>query len=84
MIDDDFLLEGILDDYICEIYNLDGELCGLYLIDINFGNKECGICFIFYVCYFDGEIVYFLLNLIENLFLSNGMSVGNNFVEVKV
>jgi ribosomal protein S12 methylthiotransferase accessory factor len=32
----------------------------------------------------DGETVYFPSNLIENLFLSNGMSAGNNLAEAQV
>ncbi|GAB1114378.1 MAG: hypothetical protein SwStaBPW_11050 [Shewanella algae] len=32
----------------------------------------------------DGETVYFPSNLIENLYLSNGMSAGNNLDEAKV
>ena len=82
--DDDSLPEGILDDYTREIYNPDGELCGSHLIDTNSGNKERGICSIPYVRQSDGETVYFPSNLIENLFLSNGMSAGNNFAEAKV
>ena len=82
--DDDSLPEGILDDYTSEIYNPDGELCGSHLIDTNSGNKERGICSIPYVRQSDGETVYFPSNLIENLFLSNGMSAGNNFAEAKV
>lgn len=82
--EDDSLPEGILDDYTREIYNPDGELCGSHLIDTNSGNKERGICSIPYVRHSDGETVYFPSNLIENLFLSNGMSAGNNFAEAKV
>lgn len=82
--DDDSLPEGILDDYTREIYNPDSELCGSHLIDTNSGNKERGICSIPYVRQSDGETVYFPSNLIENLFLSNGMSAGNNFAEAKV
>ena len=82
--DDDSLPDGILDDYTREIYNPDGELCGSHLIDTNSGNKERGICSIPYVRHSDGETVYFPSNLIENLFLSNGMSAGNNFAEAKV
>ncbi|WP_404340284.1 OsmC domain/YcaO domain-containing protein [Pseudoalteromonas mariniglutinosa] len=81
---DDALPEGILDDYTRDIYNPDGELRGSHLIDTNSGNRERGICSIPYVRQSDGETVYFPSNLIENLFLSNGMSAGNNFAEAKV
>ncbi|PID46991.1 MAG: OsmC domain/YcaO domain-containing protein [Proteobacteria bacterium] len=81
---DDALPAGILDDYCLAIYNPDGELRGSHLIDTNSGNIERGICSIPYVRRSDGETVYFPSNLIENLFLSNGMSAGNNLFEAQV
>jgi len=81
---DDALPAGILDDYTREIYDPEDELRGSHLIDTNSGNSERGICSIPYVRQSDGETVYFPSNLIENLFLSNGMSAGNNVNEAKV
>jgi len=81
---DDSLPTGILDPYCREIYDAEGELRGSHLIDTNSGNSERGICSIPYVRQSDGETVYFPSNLIENLFLSNGMSAGNNIEEAKV
>lgn len=80
----DDLPSGILDDYCLDIYNPDDELRGSNLIDTNSGNLERGICAIPYVRQSDGETVYFPSNLIENLFLSNGMSAGNNLAEAQV
>ena len=82
--EDDSLPEGILDDYTREIYDPEDELRGSHLIDTNSGNAERGICSIPYIRQSDGETVYFPSNLIENLFLSNGMSAGNNVNEAKV
>ncbi len=82
--DDDAIPEGLLDDYCLEIYNPDGELQGSNLIDTNSGNYERGICAIPYVRQSDNETVWFPSNLLENLFLSNGMSAGNNLFEAKV
>lgn len=81
---DDALPAGILDDYCLDIYNPDGELKGSHLIDTNSGNKARGICTIPYTRQSDGETVYFPSNLIENLFLSNGMSAGNTLEEAQV
>jgi ribosomal protein S12 methylthiotransferase accessory factor len=81
---DDALPAGILDDYTREIYDPEDELRGSHLIDTNSGNSERGICSIPYTRQSDGETVYFPSNLIENLFLSNGMSAGNNVNEAKV
>ncbi|MEX5574942.1 OsmC domain/YcaO domain-containing protein [Pseudomonas lijiangensis] len=80
----DALPEEILDEYCLEIYNPDGELRGSHLYDTNSGNVERGICSLPYVRQSDGEVVYFPSNLIENLFLSNGMSAGNTLVEAQV
>ncbi len=82
--DDDELPCDILDEYCLAIYNPDDELRGSNLIDTNSGMKERGICSIPYVRQSDGETVYFPSNLIENLFLSNGMSAGNNIAEAQV
>ena len=82
--EDDRLPAGILDDHCLSIYNPDQELRGTHLIDTNSGNKARGICAIPYTRKSDGKTVYFPSNLIENLFLSNGMSAGNNLHEAHV
>jgi len=78
------LPQGILDDYCLDIYNPDNELLGSHLIDTNSGNVERGICSLPFVRQSDGETVYFPTNLIENLYLSNGMSAGNTLAEAQV
>ncbi len=80
----DALPDEILDDYCLQIYNPDGELRGSHLYDTNSGNEERGICSLPYVRQSDGEVVYFPSNLIENLYLSNGMSAGNTLAEAQV
>ena len=80
----DTLPREILDDYCLDIYDADGELRGSHLVDTNSGNAERGICALPYVRRSDGETVYFPSNLIENLFVSNGMSAGNTLVEAQV
>ena len=80
----DSIPKEILDEYCLEIFNPDGELRGSHLIDTNSGNMERGICSLPFVRQSDGEIVYFPSNLIENLFVSNGMSAGNTLAEAQV
>ncbi|ERI49709.1 hypothetical protein N878_10885 [Pseudomonas sp. EGD-AK9] len=80
----DALPEEILDAHCLAIYNPDGELRGSHLYDTNSGNKARGICSLPFVRQSDGETVYFPSNLIENLYLSNGMSAGNTLVEAQV
>lgn len=82
--EDDALPDGILDDYCLDIYNPDGELRGSHLIDTNSGRVDRGICCIPYQRQSDGKTVYFPSNLIENLYVSNGMSSGNTLAEAKV
>ncbi|WP_407410625.1 OsmC domain/YcaO domain-containing protein [Acinetobacter sp.] len=74
----------ILDDYTRDIYNPDDELLGTHLYDTNSGNTARGICSLPFVRQSDGETVYFPSNLIENLYLSNGMSAGNTLAEAQV
>jgi len=80
----DALPAEILDEYCLRIYNPDGELRGSHLYDTNSGNVERGICSLPYVRQSDGEVVYFPTNLIENLYVSNGMSAGNTLAEAQV
>lgn len=81
---DDSLPDGMLDDYCWAIYNPEGELRGSHLIDTNSGRADRGICCIPYQRLSDGETIYFPSNLIENLYVSNGMSSGNTLAEAKV
>ena len=81
---DDSMPVEILDEYCRKIFNPDGELLGSHLIDTNSGNLQRGICSLPYVRKSDGEVVYFPSNLIENLYVSNGMSAGNTLAETQV
>ncbi len=78
------LPKEILDEYCLEIYDPEKELLGTHLYDTNSGNIERGICSLPFVRQSDGETVYFPSNLIENLYLSNGMSAGNTLQEAQV
>ena len=80
----DALPAEILDEHCLAIYNPDDELRGSHLYDTNSGNTLRGICSLPFVRQSDGEVVYFPSNLIENLFLSNGMSAGNTLAEAQV
>ena len=80
----DALPKGLLDDHCLRIFNPDGELRGSHLVDTNSGNVQRGICALPFVRQSDGEVVYFPSTLIDNLFLSNGMSAGNTLVEAQV
>jgi len=81
---DDALPTEILDEYCLKIFNPDGELRGSHLIDTNSGNVQRGICSLPHVRQSDGETIYFPSNLVENLYVSNGMSAGNTLAEAQV
>ena len=80
----DALPPEILDAYCRQIYDPNSELRGSHLVDTNSGNVKRGICCLPYVRQSDGAVVYFPSNLIENLYVSNGMSAGNTLVEAQV
>ena len=80
----DALPKEILDEYCLKIFNPEGDLRGSHLIDTNSGNAQRGICSLPYLRQSDGEIIYFPSNLIENLYVSNGMSAGNTLAEAQV
>jgi ribosomal protein S12 methylthiotransferase accessory factor len=80
----DALPSEILDAYTRQIYDPDGELRASHLIDTNSGNVKRGVCALPFVRQSDKEVVYFPVNLIENLFVSNGMSAGNTLAEAQV
>ncbi len=80
----DALPPEILDEHCRKIFDPDGELRASHLIDTNSGHVERGICSLPYIRHSDGETVYFPSNLIENLFVSNGMSAGNTLAEAQV
>ena len=82
--DDDALPAGLLDAHCRAIFDPDGELRGSHLIDTNSGRKDRGIVALPFKRRSDGETVYFPSNLIENLYLSNGMSAGNTLAEAEV
>ncbi|NRP10286.1 MULTISPECIES: OsmC domain/YcaO domain-containing protein [unclassified Marinobacterium] len=82
--EEDDIPEGLLDEYTLEIYDPDQDLSGSNLIDTNSGNEDRGICALPFQRRSDGETIYFPSNLIENLFLSNGMSAGNTLEEAQV
>lgn len=76
--------EGVLNEELQEFYNPDGELDASNLVDANSANRERGICCLPYVCERTQDTVYFPVNIIGNLYVSNGMSAGNTKFEARV
>ncbi|MCB9061571.1 MAG: OsmC domain/YcaO domain-containing protein [Halobacteriovoraceae bacterium] len=76
--------KGLMDVNLIQTYSMDGDLTPNHLIDTNSGNSDRGICALPYIRQSDGETVYIPVNLIGNLFVSNGMSAGNTKYEARV
>ena len=76
--------EGLLNDELQAFYDPDEELQASSLVDINSSHTERGICALPYVCQRTQETVYFPVNIIGNLYVSNGMSAGNTAPEARV
>lgn len=76
--------EELLDEHCRAIYDPEGDLELSDLIDHNGGDSGKGVCALPYVRQSDGQTVYVPVNLIGNIFVSNGMSAGNTQAEAQV
>ncbi|MBU0657003.1 MAG: YcaO-like family protein [Gammaproteobacteria bacterium] len=81
--EDSKLPEGLLDDDTLAFYDPESALDATRLVDLNSGNEERGICALPYVRQRDGETVWLPVNVIGNLYVSNGMSAGNTKTEAR-
>jgi ribosomal protein S12 methylthiotransferase accessory factor len=75
--------EGLLTPELREFYDPEGTIAAAMLVDANSGNAERGICALPYICQRDGASVWFPVNIIGNLYVSNGMSAGNTPAEAR-
>lgn len=75
--------KALLTTDLQKFYNPEGGALASQLIDLNSGNAERGICAIPYQRLKDGLSVLFPVNLIGNLYVSNGMSAGNTLMEAR-
>lgn len=75
--------DEMLNPALHAFYNPDGEIDGSVLVDLNSGNVERGICTLPYTCVRDGSTAYIPVNIIGNLYVSNGMAAGNTLMEAR-
>jgi ribosomal protein S12 methylthiotransferase accessory factor len=73
----------ILNPKLHQFYNPDSSIHNSLLIDFNSGNADRGICAIPYVRQSDSAVTYIPVNIIGNLYVSNGMSAGNTPKEAR-
>ena len=82
--DDNSLPKGLLSQKLLNFYDPDQELTATDLVDLQSSNGERGICALPFVQQSDGKTIYVPVNLIANLYASNGMSAGNTQNEARV
>jgi len=76
--------DGLLNDTLWKYYDPQNELHPSQIFDTNSGTGERGICALPFERQHDGETIYFPVNIIGNLYVSNGMSAGNTKNEARV
>ncbi|SFV54890.1 hypothetical protein MNB_SV-13-570 [hydrothermal vent metagenome] len=76
--------QGLLDEKLWEHYDPESALEPSQIIDTNSGAGERGICALPFVRQRDNETIYFPVNIIANLYVSNGMSAGNTPTEARI
>lgn len=74
----------MMDDFLWEYFDPNGELTPELLVDLQSGNYDRGIVALPYVRQSDNQTVYIPQSIIGNLFVSNGMSAGNTKNEARV
>lgn len=82
--EDESLPQGMLDERLRKFYDPENELSASDLIDLQSGNADRGICALPFSRQSDNQTVYIPMNIIGNLYVSNGMSAGNTANEARV
>ncbi|MDP2785254.1 MAG: 30S ribosomal protein S12 methylthiotransferase accessory factor YcaO [Sulfurimicrobium sp.] len=75
--------EELLTPELRRFYNPENSIDANTLVDLNSGNAERGICALPYVRQRDQASIWFPVNIIGNLYVSNGMSAGNTLQEAR-
>ena len=83
-IDEDNFRNQLLDDTLWRYYDPETALKAAGLFELNSGTGERGICAIPFRRERDQKTILFPVNIIGNLYVSNGMSAGNTKNEARV
>ncbi|MBW1635190.1 MAG: YcaO-like family protein [Deltaproteobacteria bacterium] len=73
--------EKLLNSDLLSFYDPAGELRSRHLYDINSSSSKRGIFCLPFKNSKSGEIIFFPVNILNNLYVSNGMSAGNSRYE---
>jgi len=82
--EDDSMPAGMLNDDLWQYFDPNNEISANSLFEFNSGAGERGICCEPYYRVSDGAQTYVPINIIGNVFVSNGMSAGNTQNEARV
>ena len=82
--EDKYMPEGLLDEKLWAYFDPEDELHPSQIFDINSGMGERGICALPFVRQRDKKTLYFPVNIIANIYVSNGMAAGNTQNEARV
>lgn len=83
-IEGDEMPEGLMDESLWKHFDPQNELTPDMLFDTNSGDGGRGVCAVPYQRLRDGETRYIPINVIGNIYVSNGMSAGNTQHEARV
>jgi ribosomal protein S12 methylthiotransferase accessory factor len=73
----------MLNPELHKFYNPEGNIDAEVLVDLNSGNVARGICTLPYKRLKDGAETFIPVNIIGNLYVSNGMAAGNTMMEAR-
>lgn len=75
--------DGLMNPELWQHYDPDQEVTLSDLVDLQSGNPERGVCALPFVRQRDKQTTYIPVNLIGNLYVSNGMAAGNTATEAR-
>lgn len=75
---------ALLTPQLQAFYNPDGNVDAESLVDMNTGDRERGICALPHVRLRDGQTVHVPVNVISNLYASNGTAAGHTAEEARL
>ncbi len=82
--EDETMPKGLLSEALWEYFDPEDELHPSQIFDMNSGVGERGICALPFTRQSDGKDIYFPVNIIGNIYVSNGMAAGNTKSEARV
>ncbi len=82
--EEDELPAGLLSDELWHYFDPLDELDAESLVDTNSGALERGVCALPFQRQSDNQDIYFPVNIVGNIFVSNGMAAGNTKNEARV